>query len=156
MVRRRDRVVGTLAIWTAVLVVLGIMLDRLNIINLQMQNFWYYTGSVVTGGSSEEAMEALQSLQNINNQYYGETLKFARAELLNYFPLIIILCAVLITAAVISTYFIWRSVVVPAEVSERIEARKTAERESARPLSALLNEDGEIIPPEPEHNHRRK
>jgi hypothetical protein len=153
MIRRRDRVVGTLAIWVTMLIAMGMMLDRMNIINISMQNAWYYAGSVVTGASSEEAMRILENLQHISNQYYTQTQQFARAELLNYFPLIIILCIILLAGAVVSTYFIWRSVAVPAEVSERIEARKS--QEATKSLAALLNEDGEIIP-EPERNHRRK
>lgn len=156
MIRKRDRVVGTLAIWLGAVIALGMMVDRLNIINIQMQNFWYYTGSVVTGGSSEEAMQSLQNLQSINNQIHMQTQQFARAELLQYFPFIAILCLVLIAAAVISTYFIWRTVAVPAEVSERIEARRSTGGKPTTSLATLLNEDGEIIPEEPERNHRRK
>jgi len=153
MIRKRDRVVGTLAIWIGVLLAMGIMLDRLNIINIQMQNYWYYTGGVVTGTSSEEAMQVLQDLQRINNLYYGETQQFARAELFQYFPLVMLLLILLLVAAVISTYFIWRSVAVPVEVSERIEARRERERENTTSLANLLNEDGEITP---ETNHRRQ
>jgi hypothetical protein len=156
MIRKRDRVVGTLAIWAGALIAMGMTLDRMNFINIQMENAWYYTGSVVTGASSEEAMKILEDVQQISNQYFTQTQQFARAELLAYFPLIVIVCMVLIAAAVISTYFIWRSVVVPVEVSERIEARKSTGEKSTTTLASLLNADGEIIPEQPEHNHRRK
>lgn len=158
MIRKRDRVVGTLAIWVGALIAMGMMLDRMNSINISMQNAWYYTGSVVTGASSEEAIKILNDLQSLSNDYYTQTQQFVRAEMLTYFPLIVILCMILITAVVVSTYFIWRSVAVPEEVSERIEARKSAAEKPTTSLANLLNEDGELIPePEqPEQNHRRK
>lgn len=154
MIRKRDRVVGTLAIWSGTLFALAMIIDRLYIINIQMQNFWYYTGSVVTGGSSEEAMQALQNLQSINNQLFTQVQQVARAELLAYAPLILILCLFLIAAAVISTWFIWRSVAVTPDVSERVEAWSSS-RHPAAPLARLLNDDGEIIPQTPERNHKR-
>lgn len=154
MVRRRDRVVGTLLIWLAVLLSLTMIIGRLNWAAIEMRNFWYYAGNVVTGASSEEANRLLNEISQITGELSSQTQQIAQTELLIYMPYILLIAAALLLGGVLSTIFIWRSVLVPAEVSEAI-----AERHSApRSIDALLDDDGELIQPEsdvhPAQNHR--
>src|SRR5262245_47511195 len=108
MVRRRDRVVGTLLIWLAVVLALTMMIGRLNWAAIEMRNFWYYAGNVVTGASSEEANQLLNEISEITNQLASQTQQIAQTELLIYLPYILLITAVLLIGGVLSTIFIWR------------------------------------------------
>lgn len=153
MVRKRDRVIGTLAIWVAVLITVSMVIDRMNFARLNMQNNWYYSGSVVVGQDSEAAMQIWQDLQSISSEIFTQTQQIAQAELFNYyFPYILLILGVLLIGAVLSTLFIWRSVIVPAGVSEVVAARnaQSHEREDRTPVASLLDDDGELIEPLPD------
>jgi hypothetical protein len=131
---------------------------------LFMQNNWYYSGNVVTGASSEEATRILQEIQNVSQGLYNQTQQFAQAEMFHYIPYILLICGILLAGGVISTFFIWRSVIVPTEVSEAIAAGEIQERKQRRTapgsLANLLSDDGELhdseAEPLPEHNHQEK
>jgi hypothetical protein len=158
MVRKRDRVIGTLLVWIGVLISTSMVLDRLNYARLDLQNNWYYTGGVLTGVSSEEANEILQNVQSISTEIYFQTQNFVKAELFTYWPYFLLIIGLLLAAGVVSTLFIWRSVIVPAEVREMIAANDYGESQPARSLATLLDDDGELVPleddPQPATNHR--
>ena len=163
MVRKRDRVIGTLLIWIGILFTMGMTLDRMSGISITMQNNWYNRGDVVTGASQEEATRLLETLQNINNELFVQVQQFTQTELMTYLPYFLIISAVLLVGGVLSTYVIWRSVVVPEAISEAIAASKEEDEEAqtdARSLASLLDDDGEIVTAdsdfEPEHNHRQE
>lgn len=163
MIRKRERVIGTLLVWIGILIAMGMTLDRMNYINIRMQNNYYNSGSVLTGANQQEATQLLETLQIINSELFFQVQAFTRAELTPYLPYFLLICAVLLIGGVLSTYFIWRSVVVPEALSEAIAAqREEDERETSgvRSLANLLDDDGEILTPdadfEPEHNHREE
>ena len=144
MVRRRERVIGTLLVWIGVLISLAMILDRLNYARITMQNNWYYSGGVVTGASSEEALRLLEEHQELSQEIWMQINQFAQAELLAYFPYIFLLMAVLLVGGVLSTMFIWRSVVVPEAISEMV-SEKQAEMREEEGRSLVLDDDGELV-----------
>jgi hypothetical protein len=152
MVRKHERVIGTLLVWIGVIVSMSMILDRLNYARVMMQNNWYYSGGVVTGASSEEALRLLEDHQELSQQVWSQVNQFAQVELLTYFPYLLLLGAVLLIGGVLSTMFIWRSVVVPEEVAEMVAEKQAEVQESERSLSSLLDDDGEIN----ESNHTQK
>ncbi|MEO8610824.1 MAG: hypothetical protein ABI690_23205 [Chloroflexota bacterium] len=143
MVRKRDRVIATLIVWIGVLVAMSVILGRLSGAALDMQNFWYYSGNVVTGGSSEEALQALNSINGMMNQLQFQTQQFAQAEMFAYLPYVVLLSAIFLGGGLLSTLFIWRSVAVPAELAERVKDYK----EFVPPPRTVvhLDDDGELI-----------
>ena len=164
MVRKRDRVIGTLLIWIAVLITMGMALGRLTgYPPMFLQNNWYYSGNVVTGASSEEATRILQEIQNVSQELFNEAQQFAQAEVFQYIPYVLLICGILLAGAVISTFFIWRAVLVPTEVSEAIAAGDIPDRRrrtAPESLAKLLSDDGELhdsaSDPQPERNHQEK
>jgi hypothetical protein len=160
MVRKQDRVIGTLVIWIAVSVILSMILDRLNYARLDLINHWYYSGAAVAGTTAEDATRILEELQQVGGDIFAQTQAMARAELLQYFPYILLICAVVIIGGVLSTLFIWRSVIVPAALHETLTQyhKQDAEQPVSRSLANLLNDDGELAEADddrqPERNHR--
>jgi hypothetical protein len=147
MVRKSERVIGTLLVWIGVLVSLSMMFDRLNYARVMIQNNWYYSGGVVMGAESTEAgLRILEDHQHLSQEIWMQVNQFAQAELLTYFPYLLLIGAALLLGGVLSTMFIWRSVVVPQEVSDMIAEKQAVihEAETARSLSSLLDDDGEI------------
>jgi hypothetical protein len=130
---------------------MAVILGRLAEPGLDLQNFWYYSGSVVTGGSSEAAVELLNNINNFTIEIQSQTRQFAQAELLTYMPYIILLCALFLGGGLLCTIFIWRSVAVPGELVERVNAYK----ESASVPQAQvvqLDDDGELVHISPSPN----
>ncbi|MBZ0286956.1 MAG: hypothetical protein K8I30_05035 [Anaerolineae bacterium] len=142
MVRKRDRVIATLIVWIGVLVAMAVILGRLTGPGLEMQNFWYYSGSVVTGGSSEEAMQVLDGINKITNDLQMQTRQYAQAELMAYLPYIVLLSAFFLAGGMLSTFFIWRSVVVPGALMDKVNLYKEIESE---PRAVHLDDDGELV-----------
>src|SRR5690606_41098710 len=95
MVRKTDRVIGTLVIWIAVLVMMAWTLGRLTYPFVQVQNAWYHA-SVVTGATSEEALQIFEDLQHVNSELFLQVNQFAQAEMLNYLPYILLVSAILL------------------------------------------------------------
>jgi hypothetical protein len=162
MVRKRDRVIGTLLVWIAVLISMHSIIQALNYAPVYLQNYWYYSGNVVVGPNSEEAMQVWQDFQSISSSLFAQTQQIARTELFNYyFPYVLFILAILLIGAGLSTLFIWRSVIVPAAMSEAIAAKNSESHEQtdARSLASLLDDDGEFIHPDadvqPTQNHRQ-
>ena len=161
MVRKRDRVVGTLAIWVAVLITVSMVIDRLNYARLNLQNNWYYSGSVVVGQDSEAALQIWEDLQSISSDIFMQTQQIAQADMIDYyFPYVLLILAALLIGAVLSTLFIWRSVIVPAAVSEVMAANSRNRDQADRtPLATLLDDDGELVEPvadvQPVQNQRQ-
>jgi len=112
MVRRQERLIATLLVWIATLLALSAILERLLRPNLDMQNNWYYYAPVVTGENAEEASQAISRIQDISSSVYYQIQQFAHSELLQYSPAILFVSAAILLAAVLSTVFIWRSVIV--------------------------------------------
>jgi hypothetical protein len=145
MVRRRERVIGTLLVWIAVLISLSMILDRLNYARIMMQNNWYYSGGVVTGTSStEEGLRILEAHQDLSQEIWVQVNQFAQAELLTYFPYLLLIGAVLLLGGVLSTMFIWRSVVVPEAINEMVAEKQAAMNEPETEHSLVLEDDGEL------------
>jgi hypothetical protein len=150
MIRKRDRVVGTLAVWIGILIAMGMILDRMNGVATNLQNNWYYGGNVVTGASPEEATRILGALQSMSNDLFLQVRQFTQAELLAYLPYFALLGLILLAGGVLSTLFIWRSVSVPAQISEAIASRMAEDVEgdgkqsTIQSLANLLDDDGEL------------
>ena len=153
MIRKRDRVIGTLAIWLGILVVLGMILDRMNGIAFSMLHTWYHAGNVVTGASPEEATRILEAFQALNNDLFIQVRQFTQAEMLAYLPYFVVLAIILLAGGVLSTMFIWRSVAVPTQISEAITAHRAADEEQPtnQSLASLLDDDGEIRDADPDY-----
>lgn len=145
MVRRRERVIGTLLVWIGVLISLSMIFDRLNYARIMMQNNWFYSGGVVTGASSEEAMRLLEEHQALSQDIWRQINQFAQAETLTYFPFIFLLMVVLLVGGVLCTMFIWRSVVVPQEVGDMIAEKQAIINEQEAEHSLVLDDDGEFV-----------
>lgn len=144
MVRKRDRVIATLVVWIGILIAMSAILGRFTGPGLDMQNFWYYSGNVVTGGSSEAAVEVLNNINNFTNDVQSQTRQFAQAELLAYMPYIILLSALFLGGGLLCTIFIWRSVAVPGELIERVNAYKES-ASAPEPHLVHLDDDGELV-----------
>src|SRR5690606_3791461 len=129
-----------------VLVMMAWTLGRLTYPFVQVQNAWYHA-SVVTGATSEEALQIFEDLQHVNSELFLQVNQFAQAEMLNYLPYILLVSAILLAGGVISTLFIWRSVIIPDAVSETIRASAAEADESSAPdsLASLLDNDGELV-----------
>lgn len=152
MVRKRERVLGTLIIWSAMLLMLVMLVERMTYPRIHMQNAWY-SYNIVTGATSEEATRILESFQTINSDIYNQLNGFAQAEMAGYLPYILLISGVLLAAGVISTLLLWRLAHVPASVRESMDAHT---REDDTPLASLFNDDGELIDElEPAQNHGR-
>lgn len=158
MVRKRDRVISTLLVWIAVVMAMAMIIGRLNWAAIEMRNFWYYSGNVVTGASQEEATQILQDINIFTGELSSQAQQIAQAELFVYLPYVLLIGAVLLIGGVLSTMFIWRSVIVPAEVSEAIAEKNAANQIAPRSIETLLDDDGELLNPEtdtpPLQNHR--
>lgn len=160
MVRKRDRVIGTLLIWIGILITMSMILDRMNSISLYLQNNWYNSVNVVTGADPAEATQLFENIQSISNDLYFQVRQIAFYELTAYLPVFVFIGIALLVAGILSTYFIWRSVVVPEAIRETIAAHQeegNQEPSSRQSLANLLDDDGEILAPtpdlEPEQNH---
>ncbi len=138
MIRKIDRVVGMLMIWVGVFISMIIIMTRLSYAHLVASNYWYYA-NVVSGATSEQAMRINDDLSTIGQQFYMQAQQFAQAELLTYLPYILLVAAMLLAGAVLSTFFIWRSVLVPDSVTEALVAE-----DNRQSLTELL-EDGELV-----------
>ncbi len=147
MIRKRDRVIGTLMIWVAAVVSMMLAVGRLNDTNVWANNYWYHAGNLVTGATPEEATRIVNELQSIGQGFYTQTRQFAQAEMLAYLPYILLIAAIVLAGALLSTMFIWRSVAVPAEISERIAGEAALEHTHAanESLAHLLDDDGELV-----------
>lgn len=162
MVRKRDRVIGTLVIWIAVIAAMSRIFEVLNRAPFHLHNSWYASGSVLVGQDSESALRVWEDVQSMSSNIYTQTYQFIQTELFsNHLPYLLLIVAALLVGAVIGTLFIWRSVIVPAGMSESIVIRtRSNEREERPPITALLEDDGELIEPiadpEPTHNHRER
>lgn len=162
MIRKRDRVIGTLAVWIGITLAMGMILDRMNGIAINMLNNWYYAGNVVTGASPEEATQILQAFQTMADGLYRQVRGFAQVELLAYLPYFALLGLLLLVAGVLSTLFIWRSVIVPDQISETIAAGMSEDdaQSPKQSLASLLDDDGEIADVDtdfqPVSNHRQE
>ena len=86
MIRKRERVIGTLLVWIGILIAMGMTLDRMNGIHIWMQNNRYSSGNIVTGASQEEATQLLETLQSINNELFFQVRQFTFTELIPYLP----------------------------------------------------------------------
>ncbi|MAS38087.1 MAG: hypothetical protein CL610_29090 [Anaerolineaceae bacterium] len=152
MVRKRERVLGTLIIWSAMLMMLVMLVERMTYPRIHMQNAWY-SYNIVTGATSEEATRILESFQTINSDIYNQLNGFAQAEMAGYLPYILLISGVLLAAGVISTLLLWRLAHVPASVRESMDVHT---QEDDTPLASLFDDDGELIDElEPAQNHGR-
>lgn len=113
MVRRYERVIATLLIWIAVLVAFTGLIERFSRPIINFQNNWYYFSPVVTGADADEANQAISAVQNTSNQISHQIQAFTEAEILKYTPVLLIVGAVLLIAACVCTFIIWRSIVLP-------------------------------------------
>lgn len=160
MVRKSERVIGTLMIWIAVPIAMLAALDRLNIVRVHMQNAWYHSTGVVTGAiSPEEGIQLMNELQQVNNDLYFQVQQFAGAEMFNYLPYLLLICAILLVGAIVSTMLIWRSVVVPEAMRQAIAAAEEDAEETAADhtsLASLLNDEGELLDPDTDFQPVRK
>ena len=154
MVRKQERVIGTLLVWIGILVTMSVVLSRITGIPIQMRNNWYNSGNVVTGANPEEAARLIESIQSINSELFFDVQRFATAELGAYLPYFVLICAVLLVGGVLSTMFIWRSVIVPADIEAAIESRKEDEADipTGKTLASLLDDDGEFADIQPAQN----
>ncbi len=152
MVRKRDRVIGILVVWIGVFFGMAMALGRLAQPAINHYNVWYWNFQVVTGADPEEASEVIQGMQSVSNDLYYQVQQFANDEILQYAPLILFTGAILLIGALLSTWFIWRAVIVPEATSEEENSLKanlpflhrTAE-------SAVVDDDGELIEYQPNH-----
>jgi hypothetical protein len=75
---------------------------------------------------------------------------------------VLLILIVLLTGAVLSTLFIWRSVIVPAGVNEVVAAKhaQSSDQADRRTLASLLDDDGELVEPiadvQPIQNQRQE
>lgn len=147
MVRKRDRVIATLVVWIAVFISMAVILGRLTGPGVDLQNFWYYSGNVVTGGSSEEAIAALDNLNKITAELQFQTQQYAQTAVFAYLPYIILLTIIFLGGGMLSTFFIWRSVAVPGELVERVKEYREG---VPQPRAVHLDDDGELLHTAPE------
>jgi len=153
MVRKRDRVIGVLLVWVAILIGMALALERLTDLAVNDYNLWYGNFQVVTGANPEEANQALNGLQSLTNDLFFQTRQLGYSELFRYAPMILFIGATLLIGAMLSTLFIWRSVIVPetAIPPEEENALKAKHHFSShrigheREVSAIVADDGELI-----------
>lgn len=157
MVRKRDRLIGTLVIWIAVFVAMSKIFDGLNYAPIWMQNYWYQSGGVVVGEDSATAMQIWEDFQSVSSGLFDQTRQIAQTDLFEYYlPYLLLLVLVLLVGAVLSTFFIWRSVIVP----EAIASARRHEQSEPTPVASLLDDDGELMEPladlQPVQNQRQE
>lgn len=146
MIRKHERIIATLLIWIAELIAIAFVLDRLTGVRVQMENAWYYSGSVVTGATFQEATQVMEELQSVTGSLFMHARTIAQAELMPYAPYILLICAILLIGGVLSTLFVWRSVIVPDRLKEMLNTIENDEdlQSSAQSLASLLEDDGEV------------
>lgn len=142
MVRRRERVIGTLLVWVMLLVSMGMLIDRLNYSRVDSVYHWFNASNVVTGADPAEAQRLIDSARELSNTVYLETRHFAQLELSSYTPLFILVFGLLLLGGVLATFFIWRSVVVPVAVADLDLGQP---ERSTQPMRSLLSDDGELL-----------
>ena len=142
MVRKHQRVIGTLIVWIMTLIALGMMVDRMNYGHLSSMFNWF-NANVVTGASSEEALRILDSVQQVSSDAYSQANHFAQTALYAYTPYFLLICALLLVGASLATMFIWRSVVVTHSLPElhRTEDESETWAEPRRSLKSLLRHE---------------
>lgn len=112
--RGRERLFATLGIWFAVAVVLNNLLDRFTQINANFNGLWETGPRVVMGPAFTDEMwgefnQALEQANAVRQQVVTDVTAAMSQQLdANMGPLVL-LTLVLIIAAVLSTYFIWRN-----------------------------------------------
>jgi hypothetical protein len=158
MVGRRERVIGTLIVWVAVAIALVTTVGRFDWIYVYPNSLWFNPIGVVTGAASEDVGQLLSSLSTFTSELYTQMSQTAQMELLLYTHYILVVSAVLLLGGVLSTMFIWRSVIVPSTWSEKLSREKEQIEHQNRAVTVRLDDDGELIhteiEPQSRQNHR--
>lgn len=154
MVSRRDRVIGVLLVWIAICFGMAMALGRLAQPAINQYNVWYWNFPVVTGADPEQANEVIREMNAVSNDLFYQVQQFANAEILQYAPLILFTGATLLIGALLSTWFIWRSVIVPATRDEgnTLDSKHRFASRSANDepdIAVVVADDGELIEYEP-------
>lgn len=113
MVRKYDRIVGTLLIWIAIPIAILTLLNYFLAPRIGWQNAWYWPVSIITTNDPEAAGRALQAIDEISYNIQTSLDQFARDEVWHYAPLLLLIMLTVLAAGALCTYFIWRSVRLP-------------------------------------------
>ncbi|MCA9911358.1 MAG: hypothetical protein KC519_22045 [Anaerolineae bacterium] len=127
MINRRDRIIGTLIVWGAMLMALVLFLQQFRSPGVNVWGNWYAYGTFV-GSDPLEASRVIDALSNFSSNNYQTIQAFVTEQMRGYYPLLALLVLILIGTAVFSTYVIWRSVIIPDSAHELAEKRKSAAR----------------------------
>jgi hypothetical protein len=150
MPRRTQRLIATLLVWIAILFTVGIVLGRVGFTWINSYSGAYWPGNVVTGGDAETATRLLGQIQEVNNEVWQQSQMIASELYTQYALWMIALVAIMLAGAVISTFFIWRSVYLPEMQSPADESLLRAGKRH------LLDDDDEASPSESTPATRRR
>lgn len=154
MLRKYDRILGTLIIWIAILFSMYFLLGAFTYPRVSSQNVWYWPGNVVVSSDPDAANKAMQSLNAVSDKLYWTVDSFTRNELLAYWPALLVIAVILLAGGLVGTYFIWRHARLPElnsqtedQLAFKLKNQKPLRRaaQSAEESGFALGEDGEII-----------
>lgn len=110
MPRRTQRLIATLLVWIAILLTTGVIVSRAGLLEITSSIGGYWPSNVVTGGDAETVAGLLGRIQSINNEVWSQTQTMANELYTTYALWLVLMIGIILAGAVISTFFIWRSV----------------------------------------------
>ncbi|MBI5667767.1 MAG: hypothetical protein HZC41_07140 [Chloroflexi bacterium] len=135
--RGRERVFATLGIWVAFAVMMNNLLDRFTEVNANFNGLWesgprVFMGPEMTPEIWEQFNQALDRANAVREQVVADVAAAMSRQLdANMGPLVL-LATLLILAAVLSTFFVWRNAHLDAaEPARAVKATGKAKRGAA-------------------------
>lgn len=140
--RGRERLYATAAIWTAFVIVMNNLLDRFIRVSADFSGLWpplTYYGEIPANNPTVDELNALINQTGI--QIVQQVDYIVARHMATYIPAMVLLILMLILAATLSTFFVWRNAYREAAAPARHEKTKGSSR-----VDLLVNtlDDGEL------------
>jgi hypothetical protein len=112
VMRGRERLVATVAVWIAFAIVMNNIVDRFTRVSAEFTGLWpnmgfYGSQAPVTDADWDRLNQAMDSANQISQSLMNQVNESISAQMTSNMPILVILALALILAATLSTYFIW-------------------------------------------------
>jgi predicted PurR-regulated permease PerM len=112
VMRGRERLVATAAIWIAFAIVMNNIVDRFTRVVAEFTGLWpnmsfYGMQAPSTDADWDRLSQAMDSANQISQSLMNQVNESISAQMTSNMPILVILALALILAATLSTYFIW-------------------------------------------------